>query len=347
MRFGIIGAGSIAKFHARAIASMRHGELVAVASRSIEKADQLAEDFGVSALSVPDLLASDEIDSVIIGTPSGTHGQLVIQAAAAGKHVLCEKPLEVSSARIDEMAAACDKAGVFLGAILNRRFNPAVEAVERAVANGRLGRLTLCSAYVKWWRTQAYYDGASWRGTRDLDGGGAMMNQAIHTIDQLLHFAGDVRRVSAFMGRVGHEGLEVEDVAVASLEFVSGAKGTIEATTAAWSAVGHPCEVHLCGTKGTIFLADHELRHWEFDEPEPTDDEVRQTLMSTGGPGVGAADPGAIDPEMHRRNFEHFVDAVAGREALTVGPMEARRSVRLIEAIYESAAAGGRPVEVA
>ena len=347
MKFGIIGAGGIGHFHAQAIRDMRNGTLNGVACRTLEKAAALADEFGVTAYdSVDAMLADGSIDVVTIATPSGTHADLVEQAAAASKHVLCEKPLDVTTAKIDRMAAACERAGVTLGAILNRRFNPAVEAVDAALAADRLGRLTLCSAYVKWWRNQAYYDSAGWRGTWALDGGGALMNQAIHTVDQLLHFAGDVTRVTAMTGRVGHERIEVEDVAVASLQFASGALGTIEATTAAWSATGHPCEVHLCGTKGTVFVADHELRHWEFSEPVPEDDDIRQTLLATGGPGLGAADPGAIDPEMHRRNFEHFVDAVAGHVPLRVGPTEARRAVRLIEAIYASAKQGGAPVDL-
>ena len=347
MKFGIIGAGGIGRFHAMAIRDMRGGTLHGVACRTAEKANALADEFGVVGYeSVEAMLADDAINVVTIATPSGTHAELVEQAAAAGKHVLCEKPLDVTTAKIDRMAGACERAGVTLGAILNRRFNPAVEAIDAAIAADRLGRLTLCSAYVKWWRNQSYYDSAGWRGTWALDGGGALMNQAIHTVDQLLHFAGDVRRVTAMTGRVGHERIEVEDVAVATLQFASGALGTIEATTAAWSATGHPCEVHLCGTKGTIFLADHELRHWEFEEPEPQDDTIRSSLLATGGPGLGAADPGAIDPEMHRRNFEHFVDAVAGHVPLRVGTTEARRAVRLIEAIYESASNGGTPVEL-
>lgn len=347
MNFGIIGAGTIGRFHAHAIRDMRNGTLRGIACRGSEKAAQLASEFGVTGhASIGELLADPSIDVVTVATPSGTHLDVVELAAAAGKHVLVEKPLEVSTARIDAMAAACGRAGVTLGAILNRRFNPAVEAVERALAAGRFGTLTLCSASVKWWRTQAYYDSATWRGTKRLDGGGALMNQSIHTVDQLLHFAGDARRVTAFTGRVGHAGIEVEDVAVACIEFASGARGVIEATTAAWSAHGHPAEIHLCGTRGTVFLADDRLRHWEFDAESPPDAAVRSTLMSDASPGLGAADPGAIDPRMHRLNFEHFVDALQGRTELKVGVAEARRAVRLVEAIYESAEAGGRPVEV-
>ncbi len=346
MNFGIIGAGTIGRFHARAIRGMRGGTLRGVACRGREKAAALAGDFGAVAYeSVDALLADPAVDVVTVATPSGTHLDVVEKAAAAGKHVLVEKPLEVTSGRIDAMAAACDRAGVVLGAILNRRFNPAVAAVERAVAAGRFGRLTLCSAQVKWWRTQAYYDSATWRGTAALDGGGTLMNQSIHAIDQLLHFAGDVRRVRASVGRVGHEGIEVEDVAVACLEFAGGALGSIEATTAAWSAHGHPAEVQLCGTRGSVFLADDRLRHWEFADASPEDVAVKETLMQSAAPGLGAADPGAIDPAMHRLNFEHFVDALHGRAPLKVGVAEARRAVRLVEAIYESAATGG-PVAV-
>lgn len=346
MRLGIIGAGMVGHFHAQAINAMRNGEFAGVACRTAERASALVDKHGGKAYANVDaLLADDAIDIVVIGTPSGTHGDLAARAAVAGKHVLVEKPMEITTARIDRIVDACDRAGVVLGAVLNRRFHPAIRAIEAALAAGRFGKLTLCSAYVKWWRTQAYYDDATWRGTRALDGGGALINQAIHTIDQLLHFAGPVRKVTALTGRVGHERIEVEDVATASLEFENGALGTIEATTAAWGSRGHPCEVHLCGTRGGAFLADDRLRHWEFAQPTDEDDRIRAELMADGAAGLGAADPGAIDPDMHRQNFEHFVEAVRGNEPLRTGAPEARRAVQLVEAVYRSAELG-RPVEM-
>ena len=330
VKFAIYGASAIGRFHAEAIRDMVGGELVGVASRNADKAKAFAETHGIRAYDdLEALAAADDVDVVTVTTASGAHLDAVEALARGGKHVLVEKPIEVTTARVDAMAKACDDAGVMLGAILNRRFHPAIDAIDEALEKGRFGRLTLCSAYVKWWRTQAYYDSATWRGTKKLDGGGALMNQAVHTVDQLLHFAGEVKRVSAMIGRVGHEGIEVEDVAVASLEFASGALGSIEATTAAWSDHGHPCEVHLCGTKGTAFLADEKLRHWEFDEPAQNDDSIREWLMADGSKGLGAADPGSIDPTLHRRNFEHFARALRGEEPLKVGIAEARRAVEL------------------
>ena len=348
MKFGIIGAGAIARIHAQAIGAMRNGELAAVTARHLEHARQITDEFGGRAYDdVADMLADPAVQVVTIATPSGAHLGPTLAAAEAGKHVLVEKPLEVTVDRIDRMIAACEKAGVMLGAILNRRFNPAVDALKRAVDEGRFGRLTLCSAYVKWWRTQAYYDAKAWRGTWALDGGGALMNQSIHTIDQLLYFAGDVRRVSAFTARVAHEGIEVEDVGVAVLEFANGARGVIEGTTAAWSPTGHQAEVQLCGTSGSVFLADQALRLWQFRDDRPEDAQARTELMADPTQaGLGAADPAAITAIMHRRNFEHFVDAVEGRCELKVSGQEARRAVELITTIYASAKRGGEPVTV-
>tara|TARA_R110002096_G_scaffold29509_4_gene88925 strand:- start:15935 stop:17050 length:1116 start_codon:yes stop_codon:yes gene_type:complete len=344
MKFGIIGAGMIANFHAKAIQAMEGGELLSVYGRNAEKAEATAQEHGVKAFSDLDAFLGDpELDIVTIATPSGAHLEPAVAAAKAGKHVIVEKPLEVTPERIDTMLAAAKETGVTVSGIFNRRFHPAMEAFKKAVDDGRFGKLTMCDAYVKWYRDQAYYDSGAWRGTWALDGGGAFMNQGIHTIDQLLYLAGDVKCVSASTGCLTHTGIEVEDTGVAILEFVNGARGVIQCATSCWSSTGHPAEVHLCGEKGSVFLADEQFRTWDFKDPAPQDDEVKATMMQGAEvAGMGANDPNAINFTGHQRNFEDVVSAIQEGREPSVSGQEARRAVALICAMYESAKTGQR-----
>jgi predicted dehydrogenase len=245
------------------------------------------------------------------------------------------------------MIAACEEAGVTLSGIFNRRFHPAMDVFKNAVDEGRFGTLTMCDAYVKWYRDQAYYDSGAWRGTWALDGGGALMNQSIHLIDQLIYLAGDVASVSASMACLAHEGIEVEDTAVAVLEFKNGARGVIQGSTACWSSTGHPAEVHLCGDQGSAFLADEKFRVWDFAEEKAEDAEIRETLMQgSEAKGLGANDPSAINFLGHQLNFEDVVKAIGEGRSPRVDGKEARRAVALICAIYESAKNDGAKVHL-
>lgn len=345
--FGIIGGGSIAGFHAQAIQAMEGGQLGAAYVRNPEKARRFSQTHHCKVYTqLEELLADEDIDIVTITTPSGYHLEPCIAAAKAGKHVICEKPLEITPARSEEMVKVCKEQGVMLSGIFNRRFNPAVEALKRATEEGRFGTLTMCDAYVKWYRTQAYYDSGAWRGTWELDGGGALMNQSIHTIDLLIYIAGDIRRLSASTACLIHEGIEVEDTAVAILEFESGARGVIQGSTACWSSTGHPAEVHICGSHGSVFMSDESFRVWDFVEEKPEDTQIRQQLMGAVGAGAGANDPTAIDFLGHQRNFEDMVQALETGRAPLVSGAESIKSIRVIDAIYRSAKANGQWVEV-
>ncbi len=349
MRFGIIGAGMIAKFHAKAINSMADGHLHSFYGRRADAVEALvAEHGGKGYTDLDAFLADPELEIVTIATPSGAHLEPALAAARAKKHVVCEKPLEITTDRIDQMIAACEGNGVTLSGIFNRRFAPAVQALKSAADQGRFGQLTLCGAYVKWYRSQAYYDSGAWRGTWALDGGGALMNQGIHTIDQLIYVAGDVVAVSASATCLIHENIEVEDTIVAVLEFKNGARGVLEASTACWSSTGHPAEVHVCGQKGSVFLVDESFRVWDFAEKYPLDEAIKSTLMLTseGKVGMGANDPSAINFSSHQKNFEDVVDAIKHGRPPKVDGKEARRAVALINAIYKSAQNGGNRVEV-
>ncbi len=347
MKFGIIGTGNISHIHAKAITAIPGCILHSVHNHRPESARKLAADFNTN--SHPDLatfLADPELEIVTIATPSGAHFKPAMAALMAGKHVICEKPLEITTSRIDELIETANQCGRTLAAILNRRFNPAMAAFKQACEQQRFGKLTSASCYIKWFRDQAYYDSANWRGTSDLDGGGALMNQGIHSIDALLHLAGPVKSVQANTSCLAHERIEVEDTAVAILDFENGAHGVIEGSTCCWSSSGHPARIQLCGTEGSIFLADESFEVWDFKTTLPEDAAIRTHLMHCGKAGLGANDPNAIQFTQHQRNFEDVIDAIQqGREPST-SAAEARKSVALIQAIYQSATNGGEKVYV-
>ena len=344
MKFGIIGAGMIGQFHGEA---MDGGELHSVFDLRADAAEQLAKQFGAKPFSdIDQFLADDELQVVTVGTPSGAHLDPSLAALRAGKHVICEKPLEVTPERIDLMMDAAEKNGVSLAAVLNRRFHPAMDAFKTAADKGRFGTLTSASAYVKWYRDQAYYDSAAWRGTWALDGGGALMNQSIHTIDALLYLAGPVVSVQASTACLTHSDIEVEDTAVAIVEFANGARGVIEGSPSNWSKDGHPARVQLCGDRGSVFLADESFEIWDFMDEAPGDTEVHQSMMKGSEAGLGANDPKAINFEGHQKNFEEVVNAISENREASVNAVEARKAVTLICAIYESARENGRKVEI-
>ena len=345
MKFGIIGAGMIGRFHAKAITDMSNGTLHSVLDRSEERAKELAAEFGIKAYTdIDEFLADPELEIVTVGTPSGAHLDPTLASLNAGKHAIVEKPLEVTIERVDQLIEAAAKNGKTLAAVLNRRFHPGMNAFKKAADEGRFGTLASASAYIKWFRDQAYYDSAGWRGTWALDGGGALMNQSIHTVDALIHLAGPVKSVQANTVCLAHERIEVEDHCVAVLEFENGARGVIEASTCCWSKDGHPARVQLSGTQGSVFLADESFEAWDFAEEKPEDAEIRSTLMKGQEAGLGANDPTAINTYQHQRNFEEVVNAIKeGREPIT-SASEARKPVALIEAIYRSAKNNGEKI---
>ena len=337
----------IGGFHAKAIHAMEGGELAGVADLNYDRAQAFAAEYDTTAFeSVEAMAASADVDICTIGTPSGAHLDPALKVIAGGKHVVIEKPLEITTERIDQITSAANEKNVTVSAVLNRRFHPGMDAFKQAADAGRFGTLTSASAYVKWYRDQAYYDSAGWRGTWALDGGGALMNQSIHTIDALIYLAGPVKSVQANTACLAHENIEVEDIAVAIVEFENGARGVIEGSTCTWSKDGHPARVQLAGTEGSVFLADEAFEIWDFMHASEADASIRSQFMQGAEAGLGANDPTAINFYQHQRNFEEIVQAIqAGREAST-NSTEARKSVQLIEAIYQSAKNNGAKIEL-
>lgn len=334
--FGIVGLGSIAHTHAQAIQALAQSHnvrLVGVLGRSAEKAAEFAAKHGVSFHTddAAAFFAHPDIHAVCIVTPSGAHLEPALQAIRTGKHLVVEKPLEITVARVDEMLAAAAQAGVRVAGIFQARYAPGVQRLKAALESGRFGRLSLCSAAVKWHRGAEYYQG--WKGTLALDGGGALMNQAIHAVDLLQYLAGMPGDVFGWKTRCVHQGIEAEDTVSASLRFAHGALGSIEATTAAWP--GWARRIEICGEFGSASLEDEVIAHWEFRDSRPEDAEVR------GGPQAPA---GAHTPQIgfagHQRQIEDLVHALRTGEPLQVEGRAARNAVELVCAVYQSAASG-------
>jgi len=343
--FGIVGCGMISEFQARAIGDLPNARVVAFHDAVRELARKRAAECEARACeTLEDLLAMPEIDVVSICTPSGAHMEPAIAAARAGKHVVVEKPLEVTVERVDAVIDACRRAGVTLGAIFPRRFNDSSRVLKDAIDRGRFGKIALGDVYIKWYRTQEYYDRGGWRGTWKLDGGGALMNQGIHGIDLLQWLLGGIAEVSAFTATLAHERIEVEDTAVAAVRFRNGALGVIEGTTASYP--GTKIRIEVGGDRGSAVLEDESILAWTFAEEEPGDAEIRTRLGPRSGlPGGGAGDPKAIDSEGHRRQLEDFVRALRGNGAPACTGEDARAAVAIITGIYRSARER-RPVEV-
>lgn len=343
--FAIIGCGNIAPMHARGIAETEGARLVAVADIVKANAEKLAAEYGADAYTdYTEMLKRRDVHAVSLCVPSGMRCELGEACARAGKHVLSEKPLEVTTERVDRLIEATDRAGVLLGCIFQSRFADGPRAVRRAVEQGRFGKLILGDAYIKWYRSQEYYASGKWRGTWKLDGGGALMNQGIHQIDLLLWFMGDARRVTAQTALVGHEGLEVEDLACALLEFNNGAFGVIEGSTAVWQ--GHPARVEVHGAEGSVVLEDGIIKHWKFKQERPEDQAILEAIAKDATLGTASSDPIAgLRHGGHQRQIEDFVRAIREKRPPFVEGREARRAVQLIQAIYASAKTG-RPQEI-
>jgi predicted dehydrogenase len=260
----------------------------------------------------------------------------------AGKAVLCEKPLEVSLEAVDRILQAAEQGGGILAGVFQNRFGVGARRLKAAIDAGRFGQLSLCSAYIKWWRSQDYYRTSSWKGTWKLDGGGALMNQGIHAVDLLQWLVGLPDEVSAFSATLAHPGVEAEDTLAATLRFPNGALGVIEAATSAWP--GTDLRIEIIGDRGSAILAGDKITKWEFADPLPDDGEV---LKNEAGEkiGGGAADPKAIPTEGHRRLVEDLVGAIREGRAPMIPGAEARRAVSLILACYESTRTG-RAVKV-
>ena len=338
--YGVIGCGVIAPWHARAVKNILVAELIAVCDVIPEKAEKIKEEFGAqyAYADYHELLARDDVDVVSICTPSGMHADMGMDAARAGKHVMTEKPIDIALERIDRLVQVCSEQKVKLACIFQRRTSNLWQRVKRTIDEGKLGRMVLASAYLKYFRSQEYYDSAGWRGTWALDGGGALMNQGVHMIDLLRWIMGPVDTVFGLADHLARK-IEVEDTAVAAIKFKSGAFGTLEGTTSVTPGMNHRMEFH--GEKGTILVDGEGVARWDV----PGEDREAVVKELEDRVGSAASDPTAISTYGHQVQIADLIAAVReGREPMVSGA-EARHAVELILAVYKSAQTG-RPVEL-
>ena len=304
----IVGSGLIARFHAQAVNASERLELKGFCDTfSPESAGRAAAEFGGSAWgSFDEAFSSEGVDFITVATASGGHDEAVLAAARHGKSALVEKPLTITVKRIDAMIEACEKAGVKLGCIFQTRWNEKFLEAQRKIAAGELGRLTYAGIRIPWWRDDEYYTKSSWHGTWKTDGGGALMNQSIHMVDWLVALMPPVEDVKAFASTLAHP-MEAEDTVSAAIRFEGGALGGVYAATSSYPGRGKTIEI--TGTKGTIEIADD---------------------------AHGTSRPDQLEFEPHQRCFEAFAAALEGGEPYPVYGVEARKSIALIERIYES-----------
>ncbi|HTF06808.1 MAG TPA: Gfo/Idh/MocA family oxidoreductase [Asanoa sp.] len=341
----VVGAGIIGEAHAAAVARHPRLRLAAVVDPNPAARAALAERTGASAFaSLTDALAAGPLGLVAVCTPTGLHVEQAEEALAAGIHVLVEKPLDAAPSaarRLADRASELAARGLVASVVSQHRFDPASVAVAAAVHGGGLGQITSAVATVPWWRAQTYYDSADWRGTRRLDGGGALMNQGVHTVDLLLWLLGAPVEVAAYTARLAHEGIEVEDVAAATLRFASGALATLHATTAGHPGLGVRLQVH--GTAGSAVIHDDQL---EFLHATAGATPVERAADAVPASELrGATKPADSFVLGHLRQYDDVVAAIDGGRPPGVGLRDGLLAVALVHAVYASAAVG-RPVAV-
>jgi UDP-N-acetyl-2-amino-2-deoxyglucuronate dehydrogenase len=332
--FGVIGCGVISDVHLKAIQAIPDARLVAVCDTREEAARAKADEYGCDYhLSHEELLARDDVHIVNIVIPSGLHARVGIDAAKAGKHVICTKPLDVTLEAIDALIAAGEENNVKIAGAYQLRSYPVYLRIKEALEAGRLGRPLYANAFVPWYRTDEYYSD-DWHGTKALDGGGALMNQSIHYIDLLLFLMGHARKVAGFVAALGNAHIEVEDIGNAVVLFESGAHGLIQGTTCTYQ--GKPASFEVHGTKGNVIVEADEVRLWEIAGEPVERTEATAQVTAVADPTVGLET--GIDA--HIDQIQDVIDSIReGREPKLNG-YEARRAVELILAIYESSETG-------
>jgi len=342
--FGIAGCGMIAGFSAKAISEMEGGRLVATFSRTQANAKKVAEPYGAAWFTdYEKFLKQDGLEIVNVTSPSGAHLEYALPAIEAGKNVIIEKPIEITLERIDRILEAAAKKGVMVAGVFPSRFNEAAQTLKQAIDQGRFGDLTVGDMYQKWYRTQEYYDEGGWKGTKALDGGGALMNQSIHGVDLIQWFMGEVDTVVGFAEALAHERIEVEDTAVAILRYKNGAMGVIEGTTSIYP--GFQRRIEISGFHGSVVMEGSAFTTWDFEEERPEDEETKKKFAPRPTKLGGVADPSAISHIGHQRQFEDFVRALDTGSQPSVSGAEARKAVEIILAIYKSSEEG-RPVKL-
>ena len=343
--YAILGLG-IGMAHAEAAAASEFADLVAACDIDRARLDKFAKLYPDATLyeDFEQLLTDDRVDIISICLPSAMHADFAVRAMEAGKHVLVEKPLDITYERAMLIEEARVRTGMTAGVVHQNRFNLNMYPIKEAVESGRLGRLVLGTFAVKWYRDQSYYDRGGWRGTWEMDGGGSLMNQAVHTVDLMRWLMGDVESVTSTMGIYNHN-IKTEDLTASLIKFKNGATATFVSTTCAYPGIS--TEIMLYGTEGSIEADADMIKTWKFKEPIDDDmDEDDEEMMMVERYGRGNREAAKREPEKlygHRHVVEDMILAVRDGRAPEVTPLEAAASVRIVDAVYRSAKTG-KPV---
>lgn len=334
--FGILGAGLVAPFHADSVVHSQGGKLIAFCDTSKERADKLAAKYGVAAFyDLDQMLANPAIDVVNVALPNHLHYDAVIKCAAARKHVLTEKPPAMSLRETDAMIEACRKAGGKFGCTVQCRVRKAIQAMKKAVAEGRFGQLLQADAAMKWFRATEYYFSDPWRMSRK-SGAGVTVQHAFHYIDLIQYIAGPAAKVEAKMFNLAHPKVHLEDTVFAYIEFAGGARGIVEASTGMWP--GTDVRIEINGTDGTAIMAGEKMLTWKFREERPEDAEIRLYGSASQATGAGgAADFGFKD---HQVVIQDMIDAVNTGREVVIPVSSVRPTLEIVLAMYQSAARG-------
>lgn len=336
--FGIIGAGTISEIHAKAIDSIQNAKLYGVYSINKNKSQAFADRNNCTPYNaLNEMLNIPEIDIMCICTPSGIHLDPAIKCIAAGKHCLIEKPLEVTLEKCDAIIEAAYNAGVKIAVVFPSRFYEASKQLKKAIDEKRFGNLVLGDACVKWSRSDEYYKSSAWRGTWDFDGGGALMNQGIHSVDLLQWYMGAVETVQSEAANIKHKGIEVEDTVVSTIKFANGALGTIECSTAVFP--GALKRIEIMGTDGTAVLEESNIIKWQFKQ-ETSEDEIINTISGNNILQGGVSNPADISYIGHKRQIEDLINSIETGNKPLIDGYEGRKAVEIVLAIYKSARTG-------
>lgn len=341
--FGIVGTGVISHFHAKAISEIGCAGIIGVYNHNISKAELFSKIYGGKVYpTLDDMLGNPDIDIVSVCTPSGTHLEIALKCIAAGKHCMIEKPLEITTGRCDLIIEAAKAANVKVAVIFPSRFYEVNRQLKRSVEEQRFGELVLGSAYVKWHRTKEYYQSGEWRGTWQYDGGGALMNQGIHSVDLLQWVMGPIKSVQAISANRYHKEIQVEDTVTAIMTFANGALGVIECTTAAFP--GFFKRLEIIGTSGSAILEENSVLKWQFQNELSHDEVFRNKQCISNNSSGGVADPVSISHYGHKMQMIDFINAVEENSDPLVDAVEGKKSVEIVTAIYRSAKSGEKIV---
>ena len=330
--FGIIGCGVISKWHASAVENIENAALIGAYDAFKPSAEKFAAEHGCRVFdTLEEMFDRKEIDIVCICTPSGLHTPIAIQAADAGKNVVVEKPMAITKDQISDLIAAVERNKIKLAVISQLRFTNAMQKVKSAIDNGELGRLLVGDVYMKYYRSPEYYASANWRGTWEMDGGGALMNQGIHGIDVLQYLMGGVKSVFGVCKTLARD-IAVEDTASVVVEYKNGAVGTIQGTTCV--EPGYPRYIEISGTRGTVMLKEDVVVRWDVDGKQLDESRIPKGNYNS------FRNPATFDLENHRRQIADLIDAIENDRKPLVDVYEGKKPVEIILAAYESSRLG-------